>query len=405
VSSAIFLVYDDSLTQTLGRATGKEQGIPPWTSIVQQPSIYFDADQVPEGFTLLDPSKMKDPQIQELLNYWYERQQDEETGIGFKFQEDPNVKTRKRTHEESDSDSDPEANSPGNKQPPKKRARQGKGTADPPQKSKPTPTTKAKGKGKAAPQPTGKPKAKSQPKGKAKGKGKATEKATPKGKGSSLEAGNRRDKESWLEHIQPDSRRRTQGAAEVDSDSGESFDFREVNNMPDTDSDDDGNNPGPSSKPAKVGFGHSAPSELLSSMVSMSYIASIGENTVIRRSTRGPKSKQNDLQMISVTSHLGQISIQPVVPREPTTEGNGAPVAPGVTDRQNQPTRHAVKRDINRQVCFVDVPSCPNNGPQVVKRATRSNTAAIAQLIPLPVGKESVSAVFQKDRKGDKRKA
>jgi hypothetical protein len=80
---------------------------------VQQPSIYFDANQLPEGFTLLDPSKMKDPQIQELLNYWYEWQQDEETRIGFKFQEDPNVKTRKWTHEESDSDSKPEANSPG----------------------------------------------------------------------------------------------------------------------------------------------------------------------------------------------------------------------------------------------------------------------------------------------------
>jgi hypothetical protein len=64
-------------------------------------------------------------------------------------------------------------------------------------------------------------------------------------------------------------------------DSGELFNFWEVDNMPDTDSDDDGNNPGPSSKPAKVGFGNSAPCELPSSMVSMSYIASIGEKTVI----------------------------------------------------------------------------------------------------------------------------
>jgi hypothetical protein len=108
--------------------------------------------------------------------------------------------------------------------------------------------------------------------------------------------------------------------------------------------------------------------------------------------------------MISVTSYLGQISIQSVVPRQPTTEGNGAPVALGVTDRHNQATRSSIKHDINQQVCFIDVPSCPNNGPQVVKRATLSNAAAMAQFIPLPVGKELVSVVFQKERKGDKRK-
>jgi hypothetical protein len=175
--------------------------------------------------------------------------------------------------------------------------------------------------------------------------------------------------------------------------------------MADTDSDDDGNKPGHSSKAAKVAFRISAPSELPSSMVSMSYIASIGKKTVIWHSTQGPKSKQNDLQMISVTSHLGQISIQPIVPRQPTTEGNGAPVAPGVTDRHNQATRSSVKHDINWQVCFVDVPSCPNNGPQLMKRATWSNIVVMAQFIPLLVGKESVSAVFQKERKGDKRKA
>jgi hypothetical protein len=32
---------------------------------------------------------------QELLNYWYEWQQDEENGIGFQFQKDPNVTTWK----------------------------------------------------------------------------------------------------------------------------------------------------------------------------------------------------------------------------------------------------------------------------------------------------------------------
>jgi hypothetical protein len=62
--------------------------------------------------------------------------------------------------------------------------------------------------------------------------------------------------------------------------------------MPDTDPDDDGNNPGPSSKPAKVGFGNSAPSELPSVMVLMSYIASIGENLSFDIAPRDPRANR-----------------------------------------------------------------------------------------------------------------
>ena len=42
---------------------------------------YFQADQVPQGFKLLDPSKMKDTQINEILMFWYSKQE----GNGFRF--------------------------------------------------------------------------------------------------------------------------------------------------------------------------------------------------------------------------------------------------------------------------------------------------------------------------------
>ena len=85
--SFILVIY----SLLLGRATGNDKGIAPWTSMVQHLSKYFDTDQVPEGFTLLDPSKMKDPQIQELLNYWHSQQEGGEKGVGFEFQGDERV--------------------------------------------------------------------------------------------------------------------------------------------------------------------------------------------------------------------------------------------------------------------------------------------------------------------------
>jgi hypothetical protein len=41
----------------------------PWNAILQNSSDFFNPDQVPEGFTLMDPLKMKDTQINETLKY------------------------------------------------------------------------------------------------------------------------------------------------------------------------------------------------------------------------------------------------------------------------------------------------------------------------------------------------
>ena len=58
-------------------------------------------DQVPEGFTLLDPSKLKDPQVMELLEFWYERQEDSQVGVGFQFQEKGLAPLKLQGHEVS----------------------------------------------------------------------------------------------------------------------------------------------------------------------------------------------------------------------------------------------------------------------------------------------------------------
>ena len=57
--------------------------MPPWMAFIKDPDEYFRSEQVPDGFKLLYPLKMKDPQIKEILTFWYSRQ--EGNGFGFKF--------------------------------------------------------------------------------------------------------------------------------------------------------------------------------------------------------------------------------------------------------------------------------------------------------------------------------
>jgi hypothetical protein len=165
-----------------GKATGKDHSIPPWTSFMQSASEYFNAEQVPEGFTLLDPSKMKDPEINELLNFWYERQEDSSDGIGFQFQANTNVQSRKRGR----SNSDP----PERMIQPEHHPRQpdrSKRSLKAHQSSKPPPGTQKKQKTPAT---------------------------------------------HWTTYIEPDSRRRRKRGTSVTSDgSGESFDFTTVDEM------------------------------------------------------------------------------------------------------------------------------------------------------------------------------
>jgi hypothetical protein len=96
----------------------------------------------------------------------------------------------------------------------------------------------------------------------------------------------------------------------------------------------------------------------------------LGDHTVIRRSTRGPKSKQNKLEMLSVTTSAGQLSIQPVHPRESTN------ARAGTTDisvpRQGKWAKTSAPTE--EPTCFVDLPAGPN--AEVTKRTTRSTTAA-----------------------------
>jgi hypothetical protein len=240
--SSILLHSFFASTFSIGRATGNDQGIPPWTSIVQHPDMYFDPEQLPEGFTLLDPSKMKDPQIQHLLNYWYDRQQFHEKGVGFQFQVDPNVQVRKQSHSRSEFESDSESEEEGRM---RKRPRSGKAMH--------SALRREQGQNGEDPVP-GMGKGNSQgPRNsigmgpvRAKGTGMATEPGTGTGDGNNRETakGKARESDSWLYHIQPDSRRRKREGSVRSSVSGEDFDFSEVDKMPD--SDDDPTRPGPS---------------------------------------------------------------------------------------------------------------------------------------------------------------
>lgn len=190
----LFLKFSLTIYGLKGQATGKDQSAP-WNSILQNASNFFDPDQVPEGFTLMDPSKMKDPQVNEILEFWHERQEKNDDGIGFRFREDPNCPNPKRQRDESE---------PVTPEPPTKRRK------GPPVVEK---------------------KASNLVKGKQKGKQKAQSPGP------------------WTDHIQPDSRRRRVRIRESSpsSDSGESFDFTAVNAMLSDHEDGDGEGSGQSS--------------------------------------------------------------------------------------------------------------------------------------------------------------
>jgi hypothetical protein len=177
-----------------GHACSNERAIPPWMGFIDDPDKYFGSDQVPDGFKLLDPSKMKDPQIKEILTFWYSKQ--ETGGFGFKFHRDEKLNGKKRLRHDADSDSDSDADtdsdsrSDSNGKTASGQARQGR--------------SKGKGKGK--------------------GKGKRVEKS----------------EERWTDHIFPDSRRRKRRALmpNDDEEPGEEFDFDAVDQMASSDEED-----------------------------------------------------------------------------------------------------------------------------------------------------------------------
>jgi hypothetical protein len=113
----------------------------------------------------------------------------------------------------------------------------------------------------------------------------------------------------------------------------------------------------------------------------------IATSSVIRQSTRGPKSKQKDLEMISVTMKAGKLSIEPV----PTKTAKAEP-------RSNS-------QDTN--MTLVDQPrkrqkKVITQNPELT-RTTRSRSAASETRAPLPGQDGSVSGVFQKARKVNKK--
>jgi hypothetical protein len=183
-----------------GLACGNERAIPPWISFIEDPDKYFGSDQVPDGFKLMDPSKMKDTQIKEILTFWYSKQECD--GFGFKLYRDEKLNGRKRSRDDSDADTDSDA--------------------DPDDRTPSRPRTKQSG---------------SKGKGKGKGKGKMVEKP----------------EERWTDHIVPDSRRSKRRAlrSSEDEESGEVFDFTSVDQMESSEEEDSSQPQQPKAGPSK----------------------------------------------------------------------------------------------------------------------------------------------------------
>lgn len=162
-------------------------------AFIEDPDKYFGSDQVPDDFKLLDPSKMKDTQIKDILRFWYSKQKD--GGVGLKFYQDKKLNGKKRSRDDSCSNADSDAASDADsdaKTPSRRRTRlsrrrnKGKGSnAD----------SEADGDSDSDATTASRPKTR-QSQRKSKGKG--------KGKGKMVE----KSEERWTEHIFPDSRRR-----------------------------------------------------------------------------------------------------------------------------------------------------------------------------------------------------
>ena len=69
---------------------------------MQHSADYFNEDQVLEGFTLIDLLKMKDPQLNEILQFWHWKQEESLDGIGFRFWGNSNGQTQKQVRDESE---------------------------------------------------------------------------------------------------------------------------------------------------------------------------------------------------------------------------------------------------------------------------------------------------------------
>ena len=172
-----------------GWACGNHRAIPPWMGFTKDPNKYVKADQVLQGFKLLDPSKMKDPQINKILMFWYLKQ--EGNGFGFKcLQDDRSIRKKQaRVDSDSDSNSDSDVNS------------------EPRRSCYPRTSI-----------------SRSRSRSKSKGKGKMVE----------------RSEDRWTDYIVPDSRRKKWKVItrSEDEDDGEVFDFASVNQMESSDKED-----------------------------------------------------------------------------------------------------------------------------------------------------------------------
>jgi hypothetical protein len=60
----------------VGEATGSKKSGVPWLALHDNGSDFYDAEYLPEGYGLKDPSKLGQFDTKVLLQYWRQRQED-----------------------------------------------------------------------------------------------------------------------------------------------------------------------------------------------------------------------------------------------------------------------------------------------------------------------------------------
>ena len=179
-----------------------------------------------------------------------------------------------------------------------------------------------------------------------------------------------------------------------DSDSGEAFDFGPVDAMDDSD-DELPNRPSgsrqtpnpPRGKAIRFESENRESGEHSSGVSNKTLVIDV-EISVVRRSTFGPRSKQKDLDIISVPRTAN---------RGPDKEAASLTtrLASTTISENPRPRGRPPKKQAKRQAFSIDIPPPPPLGAN-----TRARTAAAAATVTprVAVGAESASVRFQKSR-------
>ena len=77
--------YKSYFNQTIGLCSKNPKATVPWKAVHEQPEEFFDAEFMPVGVNLREPSKLVKDETREILSHWNQRQADDQVRWTFKF--------------------------------------------------------------------------------------------------------------------------------------------------------------------------------------------------------------------------------------------------------------------------------------------------------------------------------